>query len=178
MGTYSPNESNKYKTLINPSIKDIIPLVQVGGVLTYTGHTLVIYDIEKDNNGKVTDAIIMQSGHGIGKAYVNSKIGVEKVKLSNGNEFAGINHYFYLNSQLNSNFEEGRVQGSVGLTRLSTYKNWININNTELRKEEYSILRFIQEDSDGNAILKYKVNNKNVNQVVYNQPIIFPKKKI
>ena len=176
MGTYSPNESNNIKTLINPSLKDIIPLVQIGDILTYTGHTFVIYDVERDNNGKITDAIIMESGHGIGRAYVNSKIGLKRVKLSNGNEFAGINHYFYLNSKLNSNFKEGRVQGSVGLKRLSEYKNWVNINNTELRMEEYSILRFIQEDSDGNAILKYKVNNKNVNQVEYNQPIILPKK--
>ena len=178
MGIYSPNESNYYKTLINPSIKDIIPLVQIGDVLTYTGHTFVIYDVEKDNTGKITDAIIMESGHGLGRAYVNSKIGVKKVTLSNGVEFAGINHYFYLNSQLNTKFKEGRVQGSVGLNRLSTYKNWVNINNTELRKEEYSVLRFIQEDSNGNAILKYKVNKKNANQVIYNQPIILPKKNI
>ena len=178
MGVYSPNESNKYKTLINPSLKDIIPLVQVGDILTYTGHTFLIYDVEKDNNGKVTDAIIMESGHGLGKAYVNSKMGVETVQLSNGNKFAGSNHYFYLNSELNHEFKEGRMQGSVGLKRLSTYKNWININDTKLRKEEYSILRFIQEDSFGNAILKYKVDNKNVNQVVYNQPIILPRKNI
>ena len=178
MGIYSPNESNHYKTLINPSIKDIIPLVQVGDVLTYTGHTFVIYDVEKDNTGKVIDAIIMESGHGLGRAYVNSKMGIKKVTLSNGNEFAGINHYFYLNSQLNTKFKEGRVQGSVGLNRLSTYQNWVNINNTEKRKEEYSVLRFIQEDSDGNAILKYKVNNKNANPVIYNQPISLPKKNI
>ena len=103
MEIYSPNESNHYKTLINPSIKDIIPLVQVGDILTYTGHTFVIYDVEKDNTGKVIDAIIMESGHGLGRAYVNSKMGIKKVTLSNGNEFAGINHYFYLNSQLNKN---------------------------------------------------------------------------
>jgi len=64
----------------------------------------------------------MESGHGLGKAYINSKMGVETVKLSNGNKFAGSNHYFYLNSQLNENFKEGRVQGSVGLKRLSHTK--------------------------------------------------------
>ena len=30
MKIYSPKESNKFKTLINPSIQDIIPLVQIG----------------------------------------------------------------------------------------------------------------------------------------------------
>ena len=179
MKIYSPNESNNFRTLINPSIKDIIPLVQVGDILCYTGHTFLIYDIEKDNDGKVIDAIIMESGHGKGRAYVNSKIAVERVKLSNGNEFAGPDNYLYLNSKLNQNFKEGRVQGSVGLNRLSTYQNWVNINNSSLAKNEYSILRFIQEDLDGNAILKYKSNNKNApNQILYNQPIILSKKNI
>ena len=73
--------SDTFITLINPSIKDIIPLVQVGDILCYTGHTFLIYDIEKDNDGKVIDAIIMESGHGKGIAYVNSKIGKERIKL-------------------------------------------------------------------------------------------------
>ena len=47
MKIYSSKESNNYTTLINPSLKDIIPLVQVGDVLTYTGHTFLIY--ESDN---------------------------------------------------------------------------------------------------------------------------------
>ena len=40
-------------------------------------------------------------------------------------------------------------------------------------------MRFIQEDSNGNAILKYKSNNKNdSNQTSYNQKIILTKKNI
>jgi len=175
---YSPKESNKLKTIINPYLKDIIPLVQVGDVLTFTGHTFLIYKVEKDNSGKVTDAIIMESGHGIGKAYVNSKI-AKKVRLSNGVDFAGQNHFLYLNAQLNPNFKEGRVQGSVGLNRLSKYKNWIDINNPKLRMNEYSILRFIQKGSDGNAVLKYKTLYPNQpNQILNNQPIVLPKKHI
>ena len=69
--------------LINPSIKDIIPLVNVGDVLCYTAHTILIYKIEKDENGYVKEAIIIESGHGKGKSYVNSKI-ANKVKLPNG----------------------------------------------------------------------------------------------
>ena len=178
MKIYSSKESNNYTTLINPSLKDIIPLVQVGDVLTYTGHTFLIYDVEKDSTGKITDAIIMESGHGRGRAYVNSKI-AKKVKLSNGADFAGANHFLYLNAQLNPNFKEGRIQGSVGLSRLSTYKSWVNINNTKLRKNEYSILRFIQKDSDGNAILKYKTKYTNYpNQILNDQLIVLPKKSI
>ena len=178
MKIYSPNEPNKLKTFINPSLKDIIPLVQVGDVLTYTGHTFLIYDVEKDSTGKVTDAIIMESGHGRGKAYVNSKI-AKKVKLSNGGDFAGPNHFLYLNAQLNPNFKEGRVQGSVGLSRLSTYKNWVNIKDPKLRRSEYSILRFIQKDSNDNAILKYKTIYPDQPNVFLNdQHIVLPKKNI
>ena len=175
---YSPKEPNKLKTKINPSLKDIIPLVQVGDVLTYTGHTFLIYEVEKDSTGKVTDAIIMESGHGRGRAYVNSKI-AKKVRLSNGVDFAGPNHFLYLNAQLNPNFKEGRVQGSVGLNRLSKYKIWIDINNPKLRRNEYSILRFIQKGSDGNAILKYKtIFPSQPNQILNNQHIVLPKKHI
>jgi len=175
---YSPKESNKLKTIINPSLKDVIPLVQVGDVLTYTGHTFLIYDVERDSTGKVIDAIIMESGHGRGRAYVNSKI-AQKVKFSNGAKFAGGNHFLYLNSKLNSDFKEGRVQGSVGLNRLSTYKEWVNINDIKLRRKQYSILRFIQKDSDGNAILKYKTIYPNQpNQILNDQQIVLPKKNI
>ena len=178
MKIYSPKESNKLKTLINTPFKDIIPLVKIGDVLTYTSHTFLIYDVEKDSTGKVTDAIIMESGYGLGKALVNSKI-AKKVKLSNGADFAGPTHFLYLNSQLNPNFKEGRIQGSVGLNRLSTHKIRNNINNPKLRKDEYSILRFIQKDSGGNAILKYKTLYINQpNQILNDQHIVLPKKHI
>ena len=42
MKIYSEKERNKYKTIINPSLKDVIPLVKIGDVLTYTGHTFNI----------------------------------------------------------------------------------------------------------------------------------------
>ena len=178
MQIYSPKEKNKIKTIIQPSLKDIIPLIQIGDILTYTGHTFLIYDVERDSNGNVIDGIIMESGHGIGKAYVNSKIAA-KVKLSNGNDFAGPNHYLYLNSKINSNFKEGRQQGSVGLNRLSKYKQWYYMNNVKERKEEYSILRFIQKDSQGNAVLKYKATNLNSpNQILDNQIIVLPQKNL
>lgn len=157
MKVYSPEEPNKYKTLINPSVKDIIPLVDVGDVLCYTGHTILIYKIEKDEKGIVKDVIIIESIHGKGKAYVNSKI-ANRVKLPKGGEFAGPNHFLYLNEKMNSNFEEGLLQGSIGLKKLSKYKHWVNLNNAE-RKDEYSIMRFVHKDSNGNAILKFNAND-------------------
>ena len=152
---YSPNTSINYTKIINPSINDIIPLLEIGDILTYTGHTFLVYDLIKNNEGAIIDAIIMESEYGIGKAYVNSKIS-ERVLLPNGNTFGAKQNYFFLNNKKNSNFEEGVEQGSLGIRKLSTYSVWKNLNNTNLRKDEYSVLRFIQKDLNGNAVLKYK----------------------
>ena len=67
-------------------------------------------------------------------------------------------------------------EGTVRFGKLSEYKNWINLNNAKLRKEEYSILRFIHQDSEGNAILKYTaVDLKQPNQFLNNQKIVLSK---
>ena len=168
MKIYSENERNKYKTIINPSLKDIIPLVQIGDVLTFTGHTILIYDVETDNNGTVKDAIIMESTSGGGK-YANSKF--NRVTLSNNRVFPG--SFLFLSSKKNTLFKPNQIEGTLGLLRLSEYKSWVDINNTKLRLEEYSILRFVQEDSEGNAILKYTaVDSKKPNQFLNNQKLI------
>ena len=168
MKIYSNKEKNNYKTIINPSLKDVIPLVQIGDVLTYTGHTFLIYDIETDNNGNVKDAIIMESTSG-GNAYANSKIYPE-ITISNGQKFSAHNYYLYFHSKKNNAYNI--VEGTVGIKKLSKYQNWINLNNTKLRKQEYSILRFLHKDSEGKAILKYtSVNLKEPNQILNNQKI-------
>ena len=169
MKIYSSKEKNKYKTIINPSLKDVIPLVKIGDVLTYTGHTFLIYDVETDNNGKVKDAIIMESTSG-GNAYANSKIS-PKVILPNGQTFSVHNYYLYLHSKKNE--KTNIVEGTVRLNRLSKYQNWIHLNDTKLRKEEYSILRFFHKDSMEKAILKYTaINLKEPNQILNNQKIV------
>ena len=169
MKVYSNKEKNKYKTIINPSLKDVIPLVKIGDVLTYTGHTFLIYDVETDKNGKVTDAIIMESTSG-GNAYVNSKIS-PKVILPNGQTFSVHNYYLYLHGKQNN--QNNVVEGTVRFRKLSKYENWIYLNNTKQRKEEYSILRFLHKDPEGKAILKYTaVNLKEPNQISNNQKII------
>ena len=174
MKIYSNKEKNKYKTIINPSLKDVIPLVQVGDVLTYTGHTFLIFEVETDKNGKVKDAIIMESTSG-GNAYVNSKIS-PKVILSNAQTFSVHNYYLYLHSKKNTVFKTNIVEGTIGLKRLSKYQNWLHLNDTKQRKEEYSILRFLHKDSEGKAILKYTaVNSKEPNQILNNQKISLSK---
>ena len=143
MTLYSPDE-NKYKTIINPSVQDIMDFLEIGDILTYTGgHTFLVYDILRDSKGKATEAIIIEATGG--KSYVNSKISRDYTS-----------HYLYLNKKFNSDFEEGLEEGSVGLNNFSTYEQWTRINRTKSRIKEYSILRFIHKNSNEDAILKYK----------------------
>lgn len=144
---YSPNEANKYKLIQNPTINDIIPLLQDGDVVAYSGHTQTIYDVEKDKNGKVIDAIIMESYQGKGLAHFKTKMG-------------HLLQHFYSVDSFNSNYEDGLNEGSIGLNRFSKSKCWVNIKNINTREKGYVVLRFINSDSKGNAILNYNVSQK------------------
>ena len=59
MKVYSPTEENNYKTILNPTVNDIIQLVKIGDVIIYSGHAQLIYDIIKDSNDQPIDAIII-----------------------------------------------------------------------------------------------------------------------
>lgn len=143
MVAYSRPVENRYelvfkkseKEIAITSIKDVIKYLKVGDILTVDGHTVLLYKTINES-----EAIYIESAHGIGKDVVNTKIN------KNGN------HNLYLNEKINPDFKENITQGSVGICYLSTYTKWININNTL----NYTILRFIHEDKAGNAILKYK----------------------
>ena len=162
---YSPNEENHYKIYTTFSLKNIIPLIRIGDILTYTGHTNLIYEIIKDSEGNVIDAIIMESSLNSGKRHIKTK-------------FTEILCFLYLNSRNNTEFEEGREEGTITLNRLSTNTIWNNINN-EKRAEKYAILRFINEDSNGDAVLKYiDLLKDKKNQFVYNDKIKLSDKNI
>ena len=168
---YDPNEKKKYKIVKNFSIQDLISIGQIGDVISYNDDTQLIYDIERDSNGKVKDLIIMESAQVIGGSIVNSKCVPELIVKEDGLAYYHLGR-LYLNNKLNSNFEEGLEQGSIGLTRISTSTAWKRINNSETRNQEYSFLRFINSDSKGNAILKYKTVQPNKPNQFLNNDII------
>ena len=132
MKFYNSSSKTNYTTKINPSIDDLIPIIQIGDILCYIGHSFIIYDLIKDHNGKVIDAIIMESGYGQGKSWVNSKVS-ETIKLPNGKSFGSKNHFLFLNSKVNTDFEEGLEQGTVQFGKFATYSTWFDINNTKTR---------------------------------------------
>lgn len=134
----------------NPSLNDIIPYLRVGDIMTYTGHTILVYDLIRDENDNIIDCYILESGAG-DDSRVNSKI------------WQGGNYLYYntiKSTELINDFDEG----SIHLTRLTKLNEWNNINrvteeelnnSNNVTKKEYSILRFVDKDSFGNAILTY-----------------------
>ena len=100
MKYYSPTENDKYKTIINPTFKkDIIPKLQIGDILITKGHAALIYDLVKDDEGNVIDAIIIHSGRGIGRSFVNSKIHRNTAVLPSGEVFSSSIFRLFLNSK-------------------------------------------------------------------------------
>ena len=178
MKFYNSSSKTNYTTKINPSLNELIPLIQIGDIFCHSSHAFLIYDVIKDSKGNVIDGYILESGYGKGRSWVNSKIS-ETVILPNGKDFGTKNHFLFLNSKVNTDFEEGLEQGTLNLGRLSTYSNWVAMNNTKTRKNEYSILRLIQKNSKGIPILTYKTVKPNYpNNILNNQPIALPDKSI
>ena len=119
---YSPNEEKHYKAYTTFSIKDIIPLVRIGDISTYTSHIKIIYDIIKDSKGNVIDAIIMEPSLGPAKTHIKTK-------------FTQMLSFLYLNNKINTYFEEGREEGTTVLNGFSTYGIQNNINNENRAKK-------------------------------------------
>jgi len=133
----------------NPSLQQIFPFLREGDLLVNPSYAFLVYDFEKDENGNITDVIIMQSITGYhNNSYINTKFpraGASK----NGNDYPSID--FFFNGKLNSDFEEGTIK----MAKLSKQPAWANIN-TKYKSSKYAILRYVQGDSDNNAVLKYE----------------------
>ena len=131
----------------NPEIQNIISQLNIGDILTYTGHTILIYDILHDADGNAIEAVYIESGYGNGSYKVNTKI----KNIENGG-----NIQLYHNSRTNRNFEYGLLEGSIHLEKLSRNVHWnFKDENKSKRANEYSILRFVTADEDGNILLNY-----------------------
>ena len=147
------DEEGKYRIIENPSIDDLIPHLQIGDVLAHPAHYILIYDVERNQDGKVIDALIIESGFG-GKSYISTKV-PRNVSFQHPDcqNFVVDIETLFLNEHLNTDFKEGGIEGSIGIRRLSKYSSWANLNITGRRYNEYNVLRFIKSDSKGNAAL-------------------------
>ena len=141
--------ADETKVIENPSLNDIFPFLQVGDILVNPSYAFLVYDFEKDKNGNITDVIIIQSVYGYhNNSYINTKL--PRASASKNNNDYNI-MYLYFNGKLNSNFEEGTIK----MGKLSEQFAWANIK-TKYKSSQYAILRYVQGDSEKNAVLKYE----------------------
>ena len=150
-------KEKKYISFENPTINKIIPYLKIGDVLTYSGHTLMIYDYVYDSNGNVIDLYTMESGHGNSNYQVKTKIS-PKTTVSSSIAFGSGNHMLYHNSRNNTNYSEGLKEGSLHLSKITLVSNWKELQ--KCTKARYSVLRFINENKDGYAGLYYLSSSK------------------
>ena len=142
----SPDET---KVIENPSLNEIFPFLEVGDILVNPSYAFLVYDFEKDKNGNITDVIIIQSITGYhNNSYINTKLPRAYVS-KNGTDYPATNYLF--NGKLNSDFEEGTIK----MGKLSQQGAWANIK-TKYKSSQYAILRYVQGDSEKNAVLKYE----------------------
>ena len=157
--TIYDEDNKKSITLSNPTLSSIVKYLKTGDVLTYTGHAMVVYDLIYDSKGIVTDAYIIESGHGNGNYKANTKIN------------NGANHYLYHNSRLSNKLpilsnQEQIEEGSLHLNKLSLVSHWKELNKStpNYSKEEYSIVRFATIKNN-KLVLTYYDNENNGKEI-------------
>ena len=168
-------EKNNYTKTNNFSLKELIPLLQIGDVLTYTGHTQIIYDVEKDSNGNVIDAFILESIQQ--GAYIKTKNPREEIAGPNGRIQGFAGSTLYMANTRNNYYEEGLNEGTLRLIRISDYNVWKDLN--KISPTTHSIIRIINKDINGNAVLRHKTMFPNIpHKYNYNDKINLTDKDI
>ncbi len=184
MSFYDPVTGELQETIQNPTLMDMLPYIKEGDVLTYTGHVVLIYELIRDNNGNVVDAYIIQSGGGVGGAHITTKsmVSPDSSKWT-FDDITTTNSYLYLSKVPNAYKEGARLvdQGSINIMKMSEKFDWGRFNVTKEDgeypdetfvhptsgsriniRDEYSFLRFIQEDENGNAYLTLNANDLSI----------------
>ena len=155
---YSEQNKNYIKTT-SFYLKDLIPLLRPGDVLGYTGHTILVYDVERDSDGNVIDAFIIESSILPYDSFIQTKIPEKTINGQDGDikDFHGA--VLFLTSKEN-NCEDGLTDGGLKLNRLSQIFRWPTLNY--INDIYYAVLRYVNKDSKGNAILTYRTWNPEV----------------
>ena len=129
----------------------------------------MVYDLIYDDNGNIVNALLINGIHGKGQHYIKTKIPTS-IKIGNKISFGTSNHFLYYNSKLNTDYDNGLIEGCINLVNIKSSSGWKSIA-TSSKKNEYSILRFINHDENGKAILNYHGSEYNEN--IYNNEEIY-----
>ena len=155
MKVYSPELTNGYRIIIDPSFEELLKLVEPGDILIQTGHYLTIYDIIRDNNGKRVDAIVMEALSLSGRTYIRTKVSRAENTNPKGDEYKRHLYGEFLHGNFDSNFE-GIQETLFRVCNFSKYLYWANMTTIlNFREENYAIFRIVQNNSDGQAIFSY-----------------------
>lgn len=161
MSFYDKNSGKQPVVKTGPNIKDLLPYLRYGDILTAAsknaGHTIMVYDLVYDNSGNITDAYMIECGYSYVKNIVNTKI-AQKVFTPKNIQFGSPNHLLHHTAKINETNEGKLLEGSLHLFLLSQSKSWGKLENMS-PKLEFSVLRFIHTDSDGNIVLNYAGNS-------------------
>ena len=110
---YIYNETNNYKTVLNPDFQTVLSLLEIGDILVEPDHFVIIYDIIKDNNGNKIDAVIIHSMSGGGNTYIRTKVPRYQTFNPKGDEYSKEYYTIFLTGKLNSRFEEGVEEATI-----------------------------------------------------------------
>ena len=155
-----------YDTLTNPTTTDIIPYLKIGDVLTYTGHSITIYDLVYDDQGNVTNAIVMESGHGKDGIYIKTKVPASLTITNSADktvEFhSSPNQYFYSNT------------GTLNFTSklLTNESYWGNLTSSKSKNKQFSILRFVTTNENNQLVLNYVDTYTGSETVTYTDQVV------
>lgn len=149
----------------NLKSSDLVTHLEVGDILVYTGHAVMVYDLIRDENNEITDAIIIESStpsSGISGAtgyHINIKM-QKRVNLGGSFVIGQSNpHYLFYGTKYNYNYlndyfadGEKHLEGGIRLSKFTQIPEWKNFKSSN--KNQYTILRFLTNDN-GKTILNY-----------------------
>ena len=151
---YAPGEENNYKTVINPDFQLLISLVEIGDILNTPDHTLIIYDIIKDEKGNKVDAILIHSMSGSGVRYIRVKVPRYYTESPTGKEYKSEHYTIFLKESINKKFDEGVVEATLNAVHLSKYYMWCDLTQPP-KASNYTIIRPIQVNDKNQPIFKF-----------------------
>ena len=137
------------------SLSNFLNVLQPGDILSYDGHSVILYDF-KYKNGKRVDALLLSSGSG-GK-YAKTKIDPTQSRLHQ--------LYYYkekkteTNNILDISSTYMSTEGTVRWIWLSNYDAFVKDGKIRCKNHMCSVTRAYHKGSDGKAVLNYDVTWK------------------
>ena len=147
---YNPNRLARDKLI---TVKNFVNNLQVGDIVSFNGHAVVVYDFKYDSNGNKIDALLFQS---IGNRSL-------KVFTKIDPDANGLHQLFYYkvynkekNGLLDLNSDTFmRFEGTTHWKWFSSYTYFVKNGKLNCKRDMCSITRSFYKGSNGKAVLNY-----------------------